>query len=412
MAATSSEVKRPEDRAMLHLLDDLDEVIEQRDDLGRERDAWKARSREHVRTFLTEHPDLKIREILDLNGVLEAERDLARSKLERMSVVLHKLLEEVEAAHDCQDYYEKSKPAERKPGGGVDCMSISNARTILGSLDHPHMVHTTVIDAAALVTVEVRDMGDGIDWRLIVNGCGIAKWSGSESAVSSKDVPGKDYAEEVARCLRVALGGAATADCPEDSSHKGRICGACGVCCQCSVEHSIDSDEFNDIRARITDIADDLLGLQVPGTTPIAMLDAIEARANTDRIDAGSADAALMHLRTAINVLYARLGDRADDTTGVVRSALKQILDRPECKTASSRSTEERFAGPEEGFVVLTIYREGDPELTCLICGQLECDEQIMALLDPRTGQRRRVWWGKHSNCSFVESKHTPGAPR
>lgn len=27
-------------------------------------------------------------------------------------------------------------------------------------------------------------------------------------------------------------------DCPEDSSHKGKVCGACGVCSGCSVENS------------------------------------------------------------------------------------------------------------------------------------------------------------------------------
>jgi hypothetical protein len=56
-------------------------------------------------------------------------------------------------------------------------------------------------------------------------------------------------------------------------------------------------------------------------------------------------------------------------------------------------------------YVILVLHREKDPELTCLICGQRECDETIEALVDPRTGQRKHVWWGKHSNCTFVPTK-------
>lgn len=46
-------------------------------------EAWKAKTREDVRKFLTEHPDLRIRQLSDQNGVLEAQLDLAKTKLLR-----------------------------------------------------------------------------------------------------------------------------------------------------------------------------------------------------------------------------------------------------------------------------------------------------------------------------------------
>ena len=48
-----------------------------------ERAAWKAKTRESVRDFLTEHPDLRIRQLSDMTGVLEAELDLLSTKLAR-----------------------------------------------------------------------------------------------------------------------------------------------------------------------------------------------------------------------------------------------------------------------------------------------------------------------------------------
>ncbi len=46
------------------------------------------------------------------------------------------------------------------------------------------------------------------------------------------------------------------------------------------------SSELHDVQTRITEIADDLCGLQIPGTSPVEMLDAIEGLANRWRIAA------------------------------------------------------------------------------------------------------------------------------
>jgi len=47
-----------------------------------ERDAWKAKTRDAIREYMTNDPDLRARELSDLNGVLEAELDLAKTRLE------------------------------------------------------------------------------------------------------------------------------------------------------------------------------------------------------------------------------------------------------------------------------------------------------------------------------------------
>jgi hypothetical protein len=54
-----------------------------RDAIEEECAAWKAKTRESVRAFLTEHPDLRIRQLSDENGVLEAQLDLANTKFLR-----------------------------------------------------------------------------------------------------------------------------------------------------------------------------------------------------------------------------------------------------------------------------------------------------------------------------------------
>jgi hypothetical protein len=54
-----------------------------RDEALEECAAWKAKTRENVREFMTEHPDLRIRHLSDMTGVLEAELDLLSTKLAR-----------------------------------------------------------------------------------------------------------------------------------------------------------------------------------------------------------------------------------------------------------------------------------------------------------------------------------------
>ena len=63
------------------LLDDLDAERAKREEAERERDAWKAQTREHIREYMTKDPDMRCREMSDLNGVLEAELDLAKTRL-------------------------------------------------------------------------------------------------------------------------------------------------------------------------------------------------------------------------------------------------------------------------------------------------------------------------------------------
>jgi hypothetical protein len=60
----------------------LEQTVRMLLDMTRERDAWKAKTREAVREYMSKDPDLRTRELSDLNGVLEAELDLAKTRLE------------------------------------------------------------------------------------------------------------------------------------------------------------------------------------------------------------------------------------------------------------------------------------------------------------------------------------------
>lgn len=70
-------------KLLQELLDDIDDLSCDLGCVRAERDAWKSRTRDYVREYMTNNPDLRMRELSDQNGVLEAERDLARTKLLR-----------------------------------------------------------------------------------------------------------------------------------------------------------------------------------------------------------------------------------------------------------------------------------------------------------------------------------------
>ena len=60
-------------------------------ELGEERDAWKARTREYVREYMEQDPDLRARELSDLNGVIEAKRATVKSASHRATTLQQSL---------------------------------------------------------------------------------------------------------------------------------------------------------------------------------------------------------------------------------------------------------------------------------------------------------------------------------
>lgn len=67
---------------------------------------------------------------------------------------------------------------------------------------------------------------------------------------------------------------------------------------------------------------------------------------------------------------------------------------------------------PVESFVVAkTIHldflspHEPDIELTCIVCGQPNCDLEATAYKITKSGGHSRVWIGKHTACEFRPAK-------
>lgn len=55
-------------------------------EVERERDAWKAQTRDHIRQYMEKDPDLRARELSDTNGVLEAQLDLLKTQLAKCEI--------------------------------------------------------------------------------------------------------------------------------------------------------------------------------------------------------------------------------------------------------------------------------------------------------------------------------------
>jgi hypothetical protein len=106
-----------------------------------ERDAWKARTREYVREYMCKDPDLRAREIADENGVLEAELDLATTRLEMAKEEIAKLKTGAQderdkivifLSHRVEDLLHNSKLEEAT----VAAMSVRAVRNEIERGDH------------------------------------------------------------------------------------------------------------------------------------------------------------------------------------------------------------------------------------------------------------------------------------
>jgi hypothetical protein len=67
------------------------------------------------------------------------------------------------------------------------------------------------------------------------------------------------------------------------------------------------------IAARVSEIADDVLGLQIPHTPTVVMLDAIERAYHRERIARCQAEASLSRLMSAVSLLLEETGEYDDE---------------------------------------------------------------------------------------------------